>query len=128
MKLVKEKEDNFSINNRFLQFSILKVFLSLIFLFLFQVKLASAQFFDRYGYGYGSYGSISLADIFDRLDPSTVFYSIHCFNSRSFKSESFQECPRAAKLNSLRDCGFFNIHDDSLLPLQNRLQYRILFL
>src|SRR3989304_5066187 len=79
MKLVKEKEDYFNINNRFLQFSILKVFLSLIFLFLFQVKLASAQFFDRYGYGYGSYGSISLADIFDRLDPSTVFYVLLFF-------------------------------------------------
>ena len=80
MKLVKEKEDTFVNNkNPRLSFSILKVFLSLTFLFLFQVKLASAQFFDRYGYGYGSYGSISLSDIFNRLDPSTVFYVLLFF-------------------------------------------------
>ena len=80
MKLVKEKEDTFVNNkNPRLSFSILKVFLSLAFLLLFQIKLASAQFFDRYGYGYGSYGSISLADIFDRLDPSTVFYVLLFF-------------------------------------------------
>ncbi len=46
---------------------------------LFLTNFVSAQFFDGYGGGYGSYGGISLANFFDSLDPSTVTYGLLFF-------------------------------------------------
>lgn len=46
-----------------------------LFVSLFLTNFVQAQFFDDYGWG----GSISLADFFDSLDPSTVVYGLLFF-------------------------------------------------
>ncbi|MEK6841569.1 MAG: hypothetical protein AABX91_00260, partial [Nanoarchaeota archaeon] len=48
----------------------LPLFLSIVFF----INSVSAQFFDSFGGGYGSYGSFSITDFFERFGPDNIIY------------------------------------------------------